>query len=227
MQIQLTNSPQMAIAQVILDPNEELHAQNGSLIAMSAGIQAQSLMRRSSSEGSKAQTSKWLQSKTLYLNTYRSGDEGGELYLAPALMGNLGRYQLSSHKLIIRQSSYLASSQAIEIFMGYRSPVKNETNAWLSLVGKGDIILSGFGAIYNIEVDGKYTLNADHIIAFENTLKFNLAPNQSPLPKILVPLQEILYEFHGTGKILCQTHRPFDFAQRIGRYTKPHNFKLH
>ena len=48
MQVKLTNSPQMAIAQINLEPNEELFAQNGSLVAMTAGIEVQSLMRRSS-----------------------------------------------------------------------------------------------------------------------------------------------------------------------------------
>jgi len=226
MQINLINSPQTAIAHVILDPKEELLAQNGSLVAMTPDIKVQSLMRRSS-EGGKQNKNKQFQAKTLFLNNYHSGEDGGEIYLAPAFIGNLGYYQLQSHKLIIRQSAYLASSEKIEIFMGYRSPVNNETNTWLSLVGKGNVIMSAFGGIYDIEVDGKYMINCDHVIAFENTLKFQAVKEEHPWPKILVPNPEILYEFRGRGKILCQTHRPFAFAQAIGQHLKPHNFKLH
>ncbi|MEB3161009.1 MAG: TIGR00266 family protein [Synechocystis sp.] len=226
MQIKLINSPQTAIAHVTLEPKEELFAQNGSLVAMTAGMTVQSLMRRSS-EGGKQNTNKRFQAKTLFLNHYHSGEEGGELYLAPPLVGNLGHYQLNSHKLIIRQSAYLASSEKIEIFMGYRSPVNNETNTWLSLVGKGDVIMGSFGEIYDVEVDGTYTINCDHLMAFENTLKFQEVKEQKPWPKFLVPDQEIFYQFRGTGKLLCQTHRPFAFAQQIGKQLKPHNFRLH
>lgn len=226
MQVKLTNSPQMAIAHITLEPDEELFAQNGSLVTMTAGMNVRSLMRRSS-EGGKHNSNKRFQAKTLFLNNYHSGEDGGEVYLAPALIGNLGYYQLNSHKLIIRQSAYLASSGKIEIFMGYRSPLKNETNTWLSLVGKGDVIMSGFGGIYDIKVDGKYTINCDHLIAFENTLKFQAVNNQPSWQKLLFPNQEILYEFRGTGRILCQTHRPFAFAQKIGQQLKPHNFRFH
>ncbi|MEB3227014.1 MAG: TIGR00266 family protein [Synechocystis sp.] len=226
MQVKLINAPHTAIAQVNLDPKEECFAQNGSLVAMTTGIDVQSLLRRSS-EGGKQGPHKRGQAKTLYLNNYQSGEEGGELYLAPALIGNLGYYQLESHKLIIRQSAYLASSEKIEIFMGYRSPVKNESVTWLSLVGKGQVVMSGFGNIYEVPVDGSYTINCDHLIAFENSLKFKVVTPQNPWPKFLIPDQETFYQFRGSGKLLCQTHRPFGFAQQIGKQLKPHNFRLH
>ncbi|AIE76021.1 MULTISPECIES: AIM24 family protein [unclassified Synechocystis] len=225
MNIELLNSPQTAIAKVILEANEELVAQNGSLIAMSPDMTVQSSVRRSGDGGGK-QSSRGAQAKTIFLNNYRAGENGGAIYLAPALVGKLGHYQLEGRKLIVRQSSYLASASQVDIFMGYKSTVKKEPYSWLSLVGTGDILISAFGAMYTLEVDGKQIVNSDHVVAFDNSLKVKQYEELRPWPRRLVPIQEILYEFSGTGAIICQSHGPQGLAQEVGRQLKPENFKL-
>ncbi len=226
MNIELLNSPQTAIAKISLEAGEELAAQHGSLIALSPDMAVQTSVRRAGDGGAK-QASRGGKTRTMFLNNYQAGENGGEIYLAPALVGKLGHYQLGGHKLIVRQSSYLASDGEIDIFMGYKSTVKNSDYSWLSLVGKGDILVSAFGAIYSIEVDGKQIVNSDHVMAFDNSLKFKEYQSQRPWPKRLVPIQEALYEFSGTGTIFCQTNAPHGFAQEIGQQLKPENFKLH
>jgi uncharacterized protein (AIM24 family) len=127
----------------------------------------------------------------------------------------------------VRQSSYLASSGKIDIFMGYKSAIKNSSYSWLSLVGKGDILVSAFGAIYSLDVNNKKIVNSDYVVAFDNSLKLKEHKGQRKWSKQLVPIQEVFYEFSGTGTILCQSHGPHGFAQEIGRQLKPENFKLH
>ena len=226
MNIELLNSPQTAIAKITLEAHEELAAQNGSLMAMGPDVVVQTSVRRTSDGGGR-QLSRGVQARTMFLNNYQAGENGGEIYLAPALIGNLGHYQLGGHKLIVRQSSYLASSGKIDIFMGYKSTVKNSSYSWLSLVGQGDILVSAFGAIYSLTVDNKQIINSDHVVAFDNSLKLKEYKSQKKWSKRLVPIQEVLYEFSGTGTILCQSHGPHGFAQEIGRQLKPENFKLH
>ena len=225
MNIKLLNSPQTAIARVLLEANEELAAQHGSLMAMSPDITVQSSVRRTS-DGAGKQTSRGNQVKTMFLNNYRTGENGGEIYLAPALVGNLGHYQLSGRKLIVRQSSYLASDGKVDIFMGYKSAAQKEPYSWLSLVGVGDVLISSFGAMYSLEVNGKQIVNSDHVVAFDNSLKVKQYQELRPWPKRLVPNQEILYEFSGTGTIFCQTHGPRGFAREVGRQLKPENCNL-
>lgn len=226
MDIKLLNSPQTAIAKITLEAHEELVAQNGSLIAMGPDLVVQTSVRRTS-DGAERSLSRGLQARTMFLNNYQAGENGGEIYLAPALIGNLGHYQLGGHKLIVRQSSYLASSGRIDIFMGYKSTVKNSFYSWLSLVGQGDILVSAFGAIYPLDVNSKQIINSDHVVAFDNSLKLKEYKGQRKWSKRLVPIQETLYEFYGTGTILCQSHTPHGFAQEIGRQLRPENFKLH
>lgn len=229
MHVELLNASQAAIARVNLQPKEEMFAHHGSLIAMSEGMKVQTLLRRGSETSKNTnlnKLSKLLRPKVLCLDSYRASKEGGEVFLAPALMGNIACYQLNQYKLIVRHSSYLASGHDLEIFMGYRSPVQMERSLWLNLVGKGDVLISSFGGIDEVMVDGKYTINFDHVVAFESTLKFQEFTGLKAWPRLLVPRQELLYEFHGTGRLFYQTHRPFDYAQRIGQEIKPDNFKL-
>ncbi len=222
MQVDLIHTTYTAIAKVGLESREELFAQHGSLIAMNDNIKVQTLMRRSSegSSGNGKSTSKMTGSHVLCLNNYEAESDGGEIYLAPALTGNIICYQLTQSKLIIRQSAYLASGGNIEIFMGYRSPVKHDRTTWLSLVGDGNVLMSSLGGIYNVDIDGTHLINCDHIIAFENTLKVKLFSKLKSWQKMLMPRQEIFYEFTGKGRLFFQTHRPAALAQKIGQQLK-------
>ena len=50
---------------------------------------------------------------------------------------------------------------------------------WIKCSGQGDIFLNSFGAIYEIEVDGGYVVDTGHIVAFEDSLEFNIGKSSS------------------------------------------------
>jgi uncharacterized protein (TIGR00266 family) len=226
MEINVLHQPEMAVAHLLLEGNEEVLAQAGSLIAMKGNFQTQTLLRRGSEVAKLPKTSA-AQIKSLFLNSFKADDQGGALWLAPPLVGNLETYRLSQYKLIIRHSSYLASSGSIEIFVGFqsfKSQMKAEKSTWLSLFGDGLVLMSALGGLYEITVDHSYRINLDHVVAFENSLRAKILQRQKSWLLPFAAGQEILCEFKGEGKLFCQTHRPKALAKTLG--PRSAHFKL-
>ncbi len=216
MDIKFLHQPETAIAHIVLENKEEIVAQAGALIAMKGDLDVQTLVRRGGAPVNKKSDS--TQIKSLFVQSFKANETGVELYLAPPLVGNLTYYNLSQYKLIMRHSSYLASSGGIDIFVGFQ-PLKSsktvDKSTWLSLFGDGLIIISAFGGLYEVDVDGSYCVNFEHIVAFENSLKVKILPKQKSWLGPLLPLQETFYEFKGQGKVFCQTHRPRDLIKLL------------
>jgi uncharacterized protein (TIGR00266 family) len=232
MKVDILHQPSMAIAQVFLGEEEELLAQAGALIAMKGNIQIHTILRR----GREGKSGEKKTSRSLFLNSFKAGAQGGELYLAPSLIGSLGIYTISQHKLVLRLSAYLASSKTLEIFLGFRdfktdakSKSSLQTATWLNLVGDGTVIVAAFGKLYDIDLEdeGEYIVNIEHIVAFESSLKVRVLSPSVPLWQFWQPKQEILCHFKGQGKIICQSHRPRAFAKQLGQDLHLKNFKLY
>ncbi|MEB3174037.1 MAG: TIGR00266 family protein [Cyanobacteriota bacterium] len=223
MRVELLSNQSQTIAQAQLEPQEELIAQAGALLALQGDFKINTFMRRGRESGK----GKMFQapSKSLFLQSFKAGEEGGTLYLAPALVGNLAQYQMSKYKFIVRHSSYLACDGKIELFVGFESfkaKAGTENSTWLSLVGDGAVLVSGLGGIYPVEVAGDYTISLEHIVAFENTLKTKVLPKNQ-----LANGAGVFCQFKGEGLLYCQTHRPKAMARRLEHGALPENFKLH
>ena len=71
------------------------------------------------------------------------------------------------------------------------------------MTGKGEVLLNGLGAIYLIEVEEEYWVKVEHLVAFENSLKYEVKKLKEKWwhkPKFFI-------KFRGTGKLSCQTHQ--------------------
>ncbi len=246
MNIDIVQQPESAIAQVMLEGGEEIMAQAGSLIAMKGNFTTHTSMRRGGTmkSGDKQTLKLGNQSRPIFLNSFKADEEGGELYLAPPLIGRLCVYTMNKYKLIVRLSSYLASSSSVEIFFGFNdfkrevtNPKKKKVNkspripskvAWLNLYGEGMVVLSAFGNLYPItlEEETEYTVNIENIVAFENSLKVRILAPSRAWWQFWLPPSETLCHFRGTGTIICQTHRPRVFAQKVARCFQPKDFQL-
>ena len=45
---------------------------------------------------------------------------------------------------------------------------------WVKCSGSGPLLLNSFGAIYEVDVDGDYVVDTGHIVAFEDSLSFQI-----------------------------------------------------
>lgn len=224
MEIEVLHQPDSAIARVVLQAGEELVAEAGRMIAMSGYINASTTLRQGKGGGIMGGLKRMLAGESLFLSVFRSPTAGGEVFLAPRLMGDIILYKVSDPGIVVQSASYLASESNVDIvlgFQGFKSLFSGESIFWLDVSGQGYVLLSSFGGVYEIDVNGEYVVDTGHIVAFEKSLSFEIKKATSSLIGSFLGGEGFVCRFKGQGKIYCQTHNPGAFGQTVGSKLPP------
>lgn len=224
MDIQLLHQPDNAIAYVKLDAGDEIVAQAGAMIAMSGMINASTTLRKGKGGGIMGGLKRMLAGESLFLSVFRAPLPNSEIWFAPKLMGDLLLYDMQGEELVVQASSYLASGSNVDIdlgWQGFKSFFSGESIFWLSITGQGPLVVTSFGAVYEVDVDGEYTVDTGHIVAFEKTLSFTVGKANPSWIGSFLGGEGLVCRFSGKGKLYCQTHNPGSFGSTIGSRLPP------
>ncbi len=219
MNVEILHQPDSAIARVTLESGEELVAEAGCMIAMSGFINASTTLRQGKGGGILGGLKRLVAGESLFLSVFRSPKAGGEVFLAPKFMGDILLYQVTGLGLVVQSTSYLASENNVDIelgFQGLKSIFSGESVFWLNVTGNGGVILSSFGAVYEIDVDGEYIVDTGHIVAFEKSLNFEITKPGSSWLGAFLGGEGLVCRFKGQGKIYCQSHNAGAFGSVVG-----------
>lgn len=224
MQIEIIARPAAAAALVHLDQHETLTTEVGAMIAMSPGFRVETTSRTRGG-GMLQGLSRMLSGENFFLNHFTALNAGEQLIIGPALLGDIVHHRMSGGTLVVQGSSWLASSTGIDIdttWQGFSSAIfSREGLFWVKCSGQGDVMLNSFGAIYSIDVNGAYTVDTGHIVAFEDTLKFNIGKAGESLIGSFLGGEGLVCHFLGQGRLYCQTHHPPNFGRVLGPQLKP------
>ncbi|MGK7951818.1 MAG: TIGR00266 family protein [Xenococcaceae cyanobacterium] len=224
MNIELLHQPDSAIARVSLNAGEELVAQAGAMIAMSGNINPSTTLRRGKGGGIMGGLKRMMAGESLFLSVFRSPTDNNQVWLAPKLLGDLLIYEMKGQDLVVQATSYLACSSDVDIdlgFQGLKSLFSGESIFWLTISGYGLVLLTSFGGIYEIEVDGEYIVDTGHIVAFERSLDFSISKPGSSWIGAFLGGEGLVCRFRGRGKVYCQTHNPGAFGFAVGSKLPP------
>jgi uncharacterized protein (TIGR00266 family) len=219
MDIKILQQPDSTIARVTMQAGEELVAEAGCMIAMSGNINASTTLRQGKGGGILGGLKRVLGGESLFLSVYRSPVNGGEVFLAPKLMGDILLYKVNNNELVVQASSYLASASGVDIdlgFQGFKSLFSGESIFWLTISGYGEVALTSFGAVYEIDVDGEYVVDTGNIVAFEKSLTFSISKANTSWLGAFFGGEGLVCRFKGKGKVFCQTHNPGAFGKLVG-----------
>lgn len=224
MKVDITHQPDSAIAKIQMAPREELVAEAGAMVAMSAYMNVSTTLRRGKGGGIMGGLKRVLAGESLFLSVFRSGDSNAEIYLAPKLMGDILPYQLQGTELVVQSTGYMASTPGVDIdlgFPGLKTLFSGESIFWLSISGTGLVLITSFGGIYEVMVDGEYIVDTGHIVAFEKTLDFSISKPGSSWIGAFLGGEGLVCRFRGRGKVYCQTHNPGSFGWNVGTRLRP------
>jgi uncharacterized protein (TIGR00266 family) len=224
MDIQILQQPDSAIAKITMNAQEELIAEAGTMVAMSDFINVSTTLRQGKGGGVLGGLKRMMAGESLFLSVFRCYQPNGEIFLAPRFIGDILVYEMLGNELIVQSGSYLACASGIDIdlgFQGLKSLFSGESVFWLSITGYGPVILSSFGGIYEIDVDGEYIVDTGHIVAFEKTLDFKIGKAGNSWLGSFLGGEGLVCRFYGRGKVFCQTHNPGHFGSLIGSQLPP------
>jgi uncharacterized protein (TIGR00266 family) len=219
MQVELLHRPGNTAAKVTLNPGETCTAESGAMIAMSGHMDITTTTHKRGAGGLLKAAKRLLSGESFFLNHFDPKDKPGEIFLGTDLAGDMMTMELDNENLIVQSGSFLASEDTIDIDMswqGFKSIFSGESVFWLKISGTGKVILSSFGAIYPIEVDGEYIVDTGHIVAFNETLAFSITKAGKSWLHSFLGGEGLVCKFHGRGTVWCQSHNPRSFGTTLG-----------
>lgn len=223
MHIDLLYRPGNAVAKVALDAGEQLTAEAGAMIAMSGHMNITTTTHKKTSGGLFKAAKRMLGGESFFLNHYDTAGRSGEIWLGTAIAGDVEMLELQGQNLVVQSGSFLACDDRIDMDMGwqgFKTLLSGENLFWLNLQGEGKILLSAFGAIYPVEIDGEYIVDTGHIVAFDETLDFTISKAGKSWIHSFLGGEGLVCKFQGRGRIWCQSHNPNSFGKSLSSRLK-------
>ncbi len=225
MQTEILCRPAASVARIVLHEGESITCEVGAMIAMSTSINVETASRKRGGGGGVLKGLKRMfAGESFFLNHFTARANGQSLIIGPSLLGDIVSHTLTGGNLVIQGSSWLASGSDIEIdatWQGFgKAFFSGETMFWVKCSGSGDVLLSSFGAIYEVQVDGAYTVDTGHIVAFEDTLGFSIGKSTGSWIGSFLGGEGLVCKFEGRGKLYCQSHNPPSFGKLLGPMLK-------
>lgn len=219
MQVDIVHGPGNSAAKVLLQPGESCVSEGGAMIAMRGNFSIEtktSAKQRSIMSGIK----RLVGGESFFQNYYTLTDSSeGEIFFSTALPGDMLSLDLSGGVGIIAQGgSFVVRSSEAQLdtaWQGVKSMFSGEGLFWLRLHGGGTVVLSSFGAIYPIDVNGEYIVDTGHIVAFEETLDFSISKAGKSWLSSFLGGEGFVCKFTGQGRLWCQSHNPPAFGKLL------------
>jgi uncharacterized protein (TIGR00266 family) len=225
MQTEIIHSPGASAARVRLDVGESLTAEGGSMIALGGEVTLETTTHQKGGSGGLLKAAKrLLGGESFFLNHYTAGLSGGEVWLAQTLPGDMMKMALENQTIIVQAGSFVACSAGINLdvgWQGFKNFLSGESLFWLRINGTGRVILSSYGAIYPVPVNGEYIVDTGHIVAFDETLNFKLSKAGKSWISSLLGGEGLVCRFQGQGIVWCQSHNAPSFGKTLGPKLRP------
>lgn len=211
MQVEIEASPAFSFATVAIGPGDELHVEAGAMAAYSEGVEVQTAARGGIMAGLRRSI---LGGESFFVNTFRAS-QPGTVSVAPALPGDMTVAQLDgSGTLYVQSGSWIASDPGVEVdtkWGGAKTFFSGEGLFLLKCEGRGDLLMSSYGAILSRVLGPGETLTLDtgHVVAFDGTVSYSVH-KAGNWKTTLLGGEGIVTRFTGPGRVWLQTRSPQD-----------------
>lgn len=231
MRYQILQQPDMSMLDVVFDQaGEKIVAEAGAMVGRDSGIEMTTNMRGGMMAAIKR---KALGGESLFQNTFTAAGAGERLQIAPPTEGDIMQIPMTpGHDIFIQSSGYLASTEGIELDTKFGGVKGFFSGAGMFLVkasGQGDLFISSFGAIHEIEIGAPgtpgangYTVDTGHILAFTGGVDYKVT-KVGGLKSLLASGEGLVANFSGQGKVWLMTRNAASLAAFIFPYRPKSN----
>ena len=212
---------------VKIGPGETFVSESGAMFRASDNVDIDVTTRnRSGGGGLMSGVRRMMAGESFFLSTYRTRDGApGEVALAPTLAGEVAFIECrGGGRWLCAGGSFLGASQGLDLdtqFQGLRGALSGESLSFLAASGVGELLVSAFGSVQTIEVDGKLTVDTGHVVAFQDTLEYSLDRAGGSWIQSFLASEGVVLNFSGRGTVYVQSHNPDEFGRRLGGMMPP------
>ncbi len=201
MKHRILSRPSYSLLELELESGEEVQAETGAMVYM-RNVELKTEMKGGLFGGLKRSL---LGGESFFINRFISKGKG-LLGLAPRYQGDIVHIPMDG-RMYAQSGAFLASSPEINVdtkWGGTKTFFAGEGLFLLKLDGSGDLWLSSFGGIEEVEVEDYLKVDTGHIVAFGEGLDFKIS-RAGGLKATLLSGEGLVAEFRGSGKVWIQT----------------------
>ena len=192
----------------MLEAGEEIRAEAGAMMSMSANIELES----KGAGGLGKMLGRMVAGESMFQTTFRASNGPGEVILAPGLPGDIKVVDITNHPLIVMSGAYLAGSTTIqhETKASMKGLIGGEGLFLMRMFGQGTLMLSSFGAIHAIELQPgqPYIVDTGHLVAFTDGMGYNIKKAAKGIFSSIASGEGLVAEMTGPGIVYTQTRTP-------------------
>jgi uncharacterized protein (TIGR00266 family) len=205
MQTEVLYSPSYATAKLTLVAGETVRAESGAMLAMSPNLTMETSTQGGVMKGLRRAV---LGGESFFMNMFTAQSDGAELYVAPALPGDVVAWPING-TLFVQSGSFLASSGGVEVdtnWGGGKTFFSSEGLFMLRIAGQGDLVLSAYGAIHSIDLQAgqSYTVDTGHMVAWTEGITYNVR-KVGNWKSTFFSGEGLVCDLTGPGRIYLQT----------------------
>ncbi len=223
-ELTVLNPGSFASVKVDLGPGERFISESGLMISHSSGIDVDVTAKPKGKGGLFGSFKRMLGGDSFFMSTYKA-DTPGEVRLAPVMPGDCHVLQLDGNTVwTCAGGSYMASGPDVEVdtkFQGFKGFFSGESLFFVELSGTGPAVVNAFGRIRELECDGALVVDTGHVVAYENTLTYEITKAGSSWLSAFLAGEGFVMRFKGRGRVLVQSHNPTEFGKAIGPMLPP------
>lgn len=217
MKTEIIGSNAFQTAKVTLAAGESFVSEAGKMVRMSTSIESE-VKSVAKSGGMLSGLKRMLGGESFFFSHY-TAISAGEVVLAPTLPGNVGFQQLSGTGWYCAGGSYMASGPEMKTepkWQGMKGLFSGENLVFVHVTGMGELLLDAFGMVTEEMVDGTFTVDTGHLVAFEDTLEYTISKAGGSWFNSWLAGEGFVIKFKGRGKVLVQSHNMKEFGGVLG-----------
>jgi uncharacterized protein (TIGR00266 family) len=221
MDVEIISAPAYALGKITVPPGGGVRVQSGGMSIMQGDLEVDTKAHGGFMSGLKRS----LGGASFFVNDFTSSS-GGMVGVGPALPGDMNIIKLDGqNNLLVQNHCWLASDLAIDVDSSWGGAKGFFSGAGLILLrcsGVGDLLVAGFGAIHQINVNpGEVvTLDTGNVIAFDDTITYNIRKAGGNWKTTLLGGEGFVTEFTGPGRLWWQTRSSSDLLNWIALHTQ-------
>lgn len=199
----IQGNPDYGEVSVTLEAGESFWAESGAMSRMSTDLQVKA---RLIGGFLKAFVRKMVGGESLFIAEY-TATRTGHLSVSPTYPGTVLQRTLNGDSIFLTAGSFLACTPGVEMktrFGGFKAFFSGEGAFFIECSGRGELFFNAFGAVVEKEIDGAYTVDTGHLVAWDPTLDYSIG-GMGGIKSTLFSGEGLVMKFRGKGKLYLQT----------------------
>ncbi len=219
---EISQRPDFALISLKLQQGQKVFAEPSAMASMTPSVNL-----KAGFKGGLGKTlGRALGGESLIINTFTADEGPGEVTFAAGVPGDAAYYRLQGNTLMLQRGAFMLHSNGVDLtgkWQGAKGFFSGEGLVLLKASGNGDIFFNSYGAILQVDVTDQYIVDTGYIVAFEDTLRYNVTilPGLragGKLKSFFFGGEGLVCRFSGQGKVWIQTRHVHSFLSWVNPY---------